>query len=248
MKRLSIVKRLAVAAVAAAALVGPVTSAQAVTFGPGDAVLVLYGNATEYVRNIGSFSNLLTNGIDLDLSGVIGALSPTGVGGANPIEYTIVGNNSSTSMFFGSASTAAQWVGSNLNLTLPANYDTALSNWRGPLGVAADPARNLYLATDALSFTSNLNGSGNDSLGGSIPSARRGSVDINTVLNLIQVQQNGSVKTITTVGSAFLSQANGHFVVSAVPVPAAVVLFATGVVGLVGLARRRMSGARPDAA
>ena len=169
--------------------------------------------------------------------------------GGNTIEYTIVGNNSPTSMFFGSASTAAQWVGSNLNLTSPATYEGALSNWRGPLGVAADPTRTLYLATDLLAFTPNLNGSGNDSLGGSIPAARRGSVDIDTVLNLLQVQPNGSgVKTITTVGSAFLSQANGHFVVSAVPVPAAVVLFATGVIGLVGLARRKMSGTRPEAA
>jgi hypothetical protein len=151
-------------------------------------------------------------------------------------------------MFFGSASTAAHWVGSNLALTSPATYEGALSSWRGPLGTAADPARTLYPNDNALAFTPNLNGAGNDSLGGSIPAARRGSADIDTVLNLIQVQQNGTAKTITTVGSAFLSQANGHFVVSAVPVPAAVVLFATGVVGLVGLARRRMSGARPDAA
>ncbi|TKB73770.1 MAG: hypothetical protein E8D46_07730 [Nitrospira sp.] len=246
MKSLSIVKRMAVAAVAAAALAGPVTSAHAVTFAPGDAVLVLYGNGTEYIRNLGSFSSLLTNGINLNLSSVLGALSPTGVGGPNTIEYTIVGNNSNTSMFFGSASTAAQFTAQQLNQVLPANYENVLLNWRGPLGVAADPARNLYLATDALSFSTNMNASGNDSLGASIPAARRGSADINTVLNLLQ--RNGAANTLTTVGSAFLSQANGTFVVSAVPVPAAVVLFATGVIGLVGMARRRMSGARPDAA
>ena len=36
--------------------------------------------------------------------------------------------------------------------------------------------------------------------------------------------------------------------IAAVPVPAAVVLFASGLVGLVGLARRRMSGTSQKAA
>ncbi len=240
--RKSAFKAMVVAGMLAVAGLGGIPQqAQALTFSPGDAVLVLYGNGTEYYQNLGSFSALLTNGINLNLTSALSS-----VGGANPIEYTVVGNNSGTSMFFGSLSTAAQFTAQQLNQVLPATYENVLLNWRGPLGAAADPTRTLYLATDALSFTSNMNVSGNDSLGASIPAVRRGSADINTVLNLLQ--RTGGANTLTTVGSAFLSQANGTFVVSAVPVPAAVVLFATGVIGLVGLARRRMSGARPDAA
>ena len=245
--RKSAFKAMVVAGMLAVAGLGGMTQqAQALTFGAGDAVLVLYGNNTEYVKNLGSFSSLLSTGIDLDLSGVIGQLTPNGVGGANPIEYTIVGNNSATSIFFGNSFAASTWSTAQKNAVSVTTYNGALVNWSGPLGLAADPARTLYASTDGLSFSTNLNGAGNDSLGGSIPGTRRGSADIGTILQLLQ--RDGAAASLATVGTAFLNQANGHFVVSAVPVPSAVVLFATGVIGLVGLARRRMSGARPDAA
>lgn len=245
--RKSAFKAMVVAGMLAVAGLGGIPQqAQALTFGAGDAVLVLYGNNTEYVKNLGSFSSLLTNGVDLDLSSILPTLLVNTPDPVNPIEYTIVGNNSATSIFFGNSFAASTWTTAQRNAVGVNNYVNALANWSGPLGLAADPAKTLYGEGEALSFSTNLNAANSDTLGGSIPATRRGSADIGTILQLLQ--RDGTATSLTTVGTAFLNQANGHFVVSAVPVPAAVVLFATGVIGLVGLARRRMSGAHPDAA
>lgn len=245
--RKSAFKAMVVAGMLAVAGLGGIPQqAQALTFGAGDAVLVLYGNNTEYVKNLGSFSSLLTNGVDLDLSSILPTLLVNTPDPVNPIEYTIVGSNSPTSIFFGNSFAASTWSTAQKNAVLVNTYTGALNNWSGPLGLAADPARTLYPETDPLAFSPNLNGANSDTLGGSIPSTRRGSADIGTILQLLQ--RDGNAASLATVGTAFLNQANGHFVVSAVPVPAAVVLFATGVIGLVGLARRRMSGAHPNAA
>ncbi|HXC67328.1 MAG TPA: hypothetical protein VN638_07905 [Nitrospiraceae bacterium] len=242
MKYLLTVKRLAVAAVAAAALAGPVTAAHALQFSQGDAVLAVYGNGTEYVANIGTISNVLTNGVDVDLSSF---LSTVGAGG-NTIKYTVAGY-SGTAITFGDNSPIGDWTTLNKNQVVPNTLIGGLQNWSGPLAVAGD-ARVLFPNVDPLSFSSNLNASGADTLGGTVPSARPGMATIDTVLNLLQ--RTGGPTTLAQVGTGLLSSQTGHFVVSvnAVPVPAAVVLFATGIIGLVGLARRRMSGAHPDAA
>jgi hypothetical protein len=228
-------KRLAVVAVTAAALTGPVTAAQALQFNSGDAVLAVYGNNTEYAVNLGSFSTLLSTGIDLDLSSILPS-----IGGANTLKYTIVGNTAST-IFFGDTFAASAWTAGQKNSVFPNTYNSALVNWSGPLGVVGD-TRSLFPVNDNLSFSTNLNNAGDDTLGSAIPAARRGSADIDTILNLLQRPISGAGSTLVTVGTAFLNSTNGHFVVSAVPVPAAVVLFATGVIGLVGIARRRIFG------
>ena len=245
MKSLSIVKRLAVAAVAAAALAGPVTAAHALQFSAGDAVLAVYGNGTEYVKNLGTISNLIANGVDVDLNlgGVLTAIGPT-----SSLKYTVFGFTGSgltATMFFGDSAPIGSWTTPQKNQNLPATLSNALIGYSGALGAAAD-VRNLFPQNDGLSFSTNLNAAGSDTLGGSISSAHPAVANIDTVLNLLQ--RTGGATTLAQVGTGFLSSANGHFVVSAVPVPAAVVLFATGVIGLVGLARRKMSGARPEAA
>ena len=241
MKNLSIVKRLAVAAVAAAALAGPATAAHALQFNSGDLVLAVYGNGTEYVKNLGTISSVLSSGVDVNLNtgGILAA-----VGGVNGIKYTVFGY-SGTAITFGDSAPIASWTATQKNQNLPNTLINALIGYSGALGVAAD-VRNLFPQNDALSFSTNLNAAGSDTLGGSISSAHPAVAGIDTVLNLLQ--RTGGATTLAQVGTGFLSSASGHFVVSAVPVPAAVVLFATGVIGLVGLARRKMSGARPEAA
>jgi hypothetical protein len=87
-----------------------------------------------------------------------------------------------------------------------------------------------------------LNAAGSDTLGGNISSAHKAAASIDSVLNLL----TKSGTTLSTVGTALLSSSTGHFVingsVSAVPLPAAAVLFGTGIIGLVGVARRRVMG------
>jgi hypothetical protein len=232
MKSLSITKRLAVAAVAAAALAGPVTAAHALQFNQGDAVLAVYGNTTEYVANLGSFSNLVTNGVNHDLSGFLGTIGPT-----TSLKYTIVGYQG-TGIYFGDRDPASSFTAQQKNQVLPNTLISALTNWNGPLASTGNTA-NLFAATDPLSFSSNLNAAGSDTLGASVPSTHPGATAFNTTLNLLQ--RTGAATTLATVGTAFLGT-DGHFVVSAVPIPAAAVLFATGIVGLIGVARRRVFG------
>jgi hypothetical protein len=245
MKGLSMMKRVMVGAVAAAALAGPVTAAHALQFSQGDAVLAVYGNSTEYLANLGTISNLVTNGASLDLSSIMGS-----VGGTNPIRYTLFGFSDPNTLFFGDGSTASSFTTSQKNTSLPASVVSALQGYSGALVNAAD-ARNLFPLADALSFTSNLNPDSSNTFGGNISSAHPAVASIDHILNLLTANDPGTgIIGLSQVATALLSSSNGSFVVSvsAVPVPAAVVLFATGVIGLVGLARRRMSGTQPDAA
>ena len=112
---------------AAAAMTGPLTAAHALQFNTGDAVLVLYGNNTEYVQNLGSFSTLVSSGIDLNLSSIMSS-----VGGTNPIKYTLVGNTVS-SIFFGNSVPITSWTSQNKNQIVPGTYTTSLTNWSGQL-------------------------------------------------------------------------------------------------------------------
>jgi hypothetical protein len=241
MKSLSIVKRFAVVAVAAAALAGPATAAHALQFNSGDLVLAVYGNGTEYVKNLGTISSVLSSGVDVNLNtgGVLTAIGPT-----SSLKYTVFGYQG-TAITFGDSAPIASWTTTQKNQVLPNTLIVNLTNYLNGLSLAGD-TRTLFPATDALSFSTNLNLSGGDTLGGSISSTHPAVANIDTVLNLLQ--RTGAASTLAQVGTGFLSSSTGHFVVSAVPVPAAVVLFATGVIGLVGLARRKMSGARPEAA
>ena len=239
MKCVSIVKRLAVATIAAAALAGPVTAAHALQFSQGDAVLAVYGNSTEYVTNLGSYSNLISTGLNLDLSNILGQVSA----GGGPVKYTVFGATGAA-IFFGDKFPLAQWSSRNLGQLDPNVLVGGLTVWSGLLSSAGD-ARNLFPQNDALSFTTNLNASGANTLGGTTPSARPGYANIGETLYLMT-----KASPLAEVGTAMLT-AQGQLQIgqiAAVPVPAAVVLFASGLVGLVGLARRRMSGTSRDAA
>ena len=62
------IKRTVIATALAAitAIGGLAGQAHALQFASGDAVLVLYGNNTEYYQNLGNFNTLLSTGVDLD--------------------------------------------------------------------------------------------------------------------------------------------------------------------------------------
>jgi hypothetical protein len=220
----------------------------------GDAVLVLYGNGTEYVKNLGSFSSLIGTDLDLTTAGpaggnVLTSLTPLGAAGSNMVQYTIIGR-SSTQFIFGNADplinpadSSAIWTSGNKSSlgTNSPNYLSALNGWSQNLSIAGD-VRSLIPHDDGLSFGSNLDPSSSGSLG-MLPAGKQGFSTVDNLLYLLTrnvgsgTTNNNSLALVATA-----SIVNGHFVVSAVPVPAAVVLFATGVIGLVGIARRRVLG------
>jgi hypothetical protein len=236
MKSLSIVKRLAVAAVAAAALTGSVTAAHALTFNTGDAVLVIYGNDNQGYVNLGNWNTLKTTGASINVSSILGA---AGVSGANPIEYTVLGNlGALTPLWFGNNVDISQWTTTNKNQTLPTPFNTALTNWRGQLTNANDTARTIYSSSDALLAYTTYFGT-TDTYAGAI-TGRRGSTDIDNILYMLE--RTGAAGTLAGVTTAFLNSQTGLFTMApaAVPIPAAAVLFATGVIGLIGVARRKL--------
>ncbi len=237
MRYLSTVKRLAVAAVAAAALTGSVTAAHAMTFNTGDAVLVIYGNDNQGYLNLGNWESLKTNGASINVSSI---LSATGVSGLNTIEYTILGNMGVlTPMWFGNSVDISQWTTTNKNQVLPNTFNVGLTNWNGQITTANDPSRTIYSKSDTLlSYSVYLDPGNTDTYNGSIPGTRRGSADIGNVLYLLE--RTGAASTLTGVTTALLNAQTGTLTVAAVPIPAAAVLFATGVVGLVGIARRKL--------
>lgn len=246
MQYLSMVKRVSVAAaVAAAMFTGSVMSAQALQFNTtGDAVLVLYGNDTEYVQNLGSFANLATNAANIDLSSILGLNSPTGPNGLNQIQYTIVGRSASQ-FIFGTANPITDFTAGNKSSlgTNSPNFLSALNGWSQNLALAAD-SRSLIPQADSLSFSSFLDPSGGGTLG-MLPAGKQGFSTIDSVLYLLERNVGSGTTNNNSLAQVYLANiVNGHLMVtvSAVPVPAAAILFATGVIGLVGVARRRIMG------
>ncbi len=229
----------AVAAFAFAALVGALP-AHALVYSAGDAVLVIYGNEQQGYLNLGNWNTLKANGGTFDVSGILNTL---GVSGANTIEYTLVGNSGATTpMWFGNNAPITDWTSTQKTLMNVNAYNTANSNWRAQLTTANDPARQVYAASDPLlSFSTYFFDT--DSLGGMIPNGRRGSSDIDSVLHLLE--RTGGSTTLAQIDKVGLLRSDTkQFVVAPIPVPAAAILFGSGLIGLVGIARRSLKFAR----
>ncbi len=214
---------------------GMVGQAQAFTFGDGDLVLAIYGNNTEALYNLGSATTRLTPGgtpFTLDVSAGLAAAQV----GTNAVKYTIFGWDSTQQIQ--AATTFAQGQvqppGSLVDLT---NQLNASVNWSGQLGV--NPiAGDTVAKSNPLSFSSNLDGPGDGKFGGTWPVAMQGA--LGDILNIMN--GDATVGTFTQVGRVLLA-ANGLLTIgnpgpSAVPLPAGVVLFGTGLIGLIGVARR----------
>jgi hypothetical protein len=230
---------MAVAVTVGAIIAGMPSKADALVFAPGDAVLVIYGNDNEGYMNLGNWNTLKTNGGSFDVSSILNA---TGVSGTNTIQYTVVGNAGSTlvPMWFGNSTDISTWTSTNKNQVSPNTYNTALTNWAGALqavnGGAGDPSKQIYGKGDSTSFHTYLNPQDNNLLAAAIPGTKRGSADIDSVLYLLE--RTGAASTLAGVANGFLNSQTQMFTVSAVPIPAAAVLFATGMIGLIGIARR----------
>lgn len=223
-KRIAMATALAVAAVAFAA-----EQARAFTFGDGDLAVAIYGNSTEAVVNLGNYSSVLTNpNQTFDLSGQLATASV----GTGTVRYTVFGVDSATGngqVFAGTAFAPGSITGVfDINTQFNNTFGYTVQSFTGDTVAKTNPA----------SFSSNLNTSGTGSFDGAWPVAMQGG--IGQLLNILAADY--ITNEFHQVGGALLD-ANGMLTIgnpgpAAVPLPAGVVLFGTGLIGLIGMARR----------
>lgn len=228
-------KRIVLAtALAVAAVVSCVPErAQAFSFADGDLVIALYGNSTEALVDLGSISSVLTNpSQSFNLSTQLAAAS---VGG-NPVKYTLFGTNSTSGsggvVFAGTPTAPGSIIGTR-------DFNNMLNN---VIGYTALPFTGATIAKTApQSFTSNLNTAGAGTFDGSWPVAMQGSLG-----QLLNIMTGDAVTNAFSQVGRMLLASDGTLTIgnpgpAAVPLPAGVVLFGTGLIGLAGIARRSFS-------
>ncbi len=214
------------------AIVGLVGYAQAFSFNDGDMVLAIYGNNTEALYNLGATSSVLAAGSGLHTLDVSAGLAQATVGG-NPVRYTVFGHDLSgaPSVLAGTTFAPGQISAAQLGLTIQLEFSIsmqAFSVFDGNTIPQADPLK---------SFTSNFNLNGAGNFGGTWPVAMQGSPG--DILNIMK--GNSETGTFTQVGQVQLVNGIvtfGNSVPSAVPLPAGVILFGTGLIGLFGITRQ----------
>jgi hypothetical protein len=248
--RKSAFKAMVVAGMLAVAGLGGIPQqAQALTFNAGDAVLVIYGNGTEYYRNLGPSSAIPS-------SVTIASSFMSQLGGAAPIEYTIIGGNAAnfgaapTSTFEGTAvpstnvSSLSGWTATRNGAINQQQYWNTIVNWAGQVGTIAG-SEHVLASSETTSFSSFFGTA--DRLNAAFP--LRMSSNIDSALYLLG---RDFLPVGTQTAQSALGQANltlvagtgaGNFTFAPVPIPAAVVLFGSGLIGLIGIARRKFTQA-----
>jgi hypothetical protein len=221
--------------------------AQALTFNAGDAVLVIYGNGTEYYRDLGPSSAIPS-------SITIAASFMSQLGGVNPLEYTILGGQAAsfgaapTSTFEGSAipstnvSAISGWTTTRNGSINQQQYWNTIVNWAAQVGTITG-SEHVLASSDTRSFSTFFGTA--DKLNAAFPLRMSSNIDSALFLLGRNFLPLGTQTAQSALGQAMLTLLAGTgdgqltFTASAVPLPAAVVLFGSGLIGLIGIARRK---------
>lgn len=245
--RLSIVKKTvmatALAVAAAAAVVGAPSNALALGFNVGDLGFFVYGGNDQRYENFGVNSALSTlEGTSLTTRDISGSLTSLSIGAATGLRYSILGTSGND---FYVSSTASTITANMANNSDPVGAAGNFLFWAGQHAAQTGGVANPYLNNPSTtpvgalhSYTSILGTDG--SIVGGLNFNTHGT--LGQLLNIFRVNVDGEAATYVRVATALLGT-NGILTItpSAVPIPAAVYLFGTGLVALVGIARRSMN-------
>lgn len=224
---------------AALAVMAVAAQAQAFSFTEGDVVVALWGNNTEALYNLGSASTVFANGPDQTLD--VGAGLAAASAGGNQVRVSVFSGNNFTGQIM--AGTPLPIGNLNRDQVSPSVQLADLGAW-GPQSTFSG---NTIAASDPNSFTSRIGGAiGAPSLNGTWNYDMFGGVG--TLLNIIAATDGEP--GLTQVGRVILNAASGLLTYGnpgpnggpVVPVPAAAILFGSGLIGLAGVARRSLFG------
>lgn len=219
------------------AFAGIVGQAQAFQFDEGDTVLAIWGNGTEALYNLSDLPSFGYGAAPQTLN-VAGGL--TAAQGANPVRFSLFSSDANAEVLTGGSNRANAAVNDpSIQFAQVANW-APFSNFQGDTILAADPNSFSQRWGGPLAAT-RLNGTWSEDMFGTFLDVPGNS----NVLKVFEFDAQGQ----RVIGHLRLNQ-NGlaewkqaAFGGPVVPVPAAVWLFGTGLVGLAGLARRRMQSA-----
>lgn len=246
MKALIAMKRLAagMCVVAAVGAVSMPSKAQALGFPNGDLAFVIYGGSNEFYQDMGSISNILNNPTTtLNLTSQ--QLTDVTTGASLGIKFTLLGTSADGTQFLtGGPSTITDGQKATTDWLTGQGQVQGWGNLLGSIsgGTTANNPLTM-LASNQNSFTSFLGTDGrlSGTMGFSVAAGSDGTLSIFQIMTNAATGNDVYSKVATAVltSGGQLTITSG---VATVPIPAAVVLFGTGLVALVGIARRKVMG------
>lgn len=233
----------AVAVAAAVAVAGMPSKAQALGFDPGQLSFIVFGGDNEYYRNLGSIDTVLANPTtQVTLTSQQLSDVTTNVG-ASGMRFSLLGIGSD-SLSLNTGSLPSSPSQGQKDGTFYLNALDAFNGWSNSLAsvsggqTANNPLTLVKSSNQSYTSTLGVDGSINGFMGFNTTAAP------GSLLTLFRISNNGTSDVYTKLATATFDLASGTLIITslaAIPVPAAVVLFGTGLIGLVGIARRSLT-------